>query len=479
MSGRILRGACWLLAAVAWCGPAAAQPEAELPPDDDPFFAPPPEAESPVASPRDEAAPPGAWEPASDLGLGGRVTSYVRAPTSDPLDDRLQQVSVSAWLRAHPRLGPSTYAHVVGTVDTIATSVLVDEPVRGRLREAYVDSSGHGLEVRLGQQIVPWGNADGFNPTDLVSSSDYTFFASDTEVRRLGTPMLWASYSPLEGASPFRFEAVAVPVFTSTRPLIPPDLVPEGVVDEGLERPEPSLANAEVAGRIAYAGSMWDLALMGFHGWNHVPQYELRSYSATQVNVGRRHRGHDAVGMQASVSSGSWVFRMESAYVWTDNGDGSDPERQPSHWDSVAGVERPLFERVRVQGQLVVRYHPTLRSIGEIRGTDPIDTALRKEVTRANAILLNYRFRTWPVATLRLAYATQSRVFEAEVFGAAQLVREDGEDVDFFVRPQLTWAASDALRWRLGAEIYEGANDGVFGALDPFSGVYTEGEFLF
>lgn len=414
-----------------------------------------------------------------DLGFGGRVFSYARAPTSAPADDPLQQVSSSVWLQAHPRLGPSTYAHVVGSVDAMATSVLIEDSLRAALREGYVGAMGHGLEVRLGQQIVPWGNASSFNPTDLLSSADHTFFAADTEVRRLGAPMLWASYTPLEGASPFSFTGVVVPVFTSTRPLVPRDIVPQGVIDEGLVRPEPSLAHAEVAGRVRYAGALWDAAIMGFHGWNHVPEYELRSIGATDVTVRRRHRAIDAVGAEASASAGSWVFRVESAYVWTDNASGEDPERQPSHWDTVVGVERPFFDRLRVQGELVFRYYPTLRPLDDVVGADPIDTFVRREMRKVNALLLSYRYQSWPLGAVRIAYATEDDRFEAEVFGAVQLVREQGEDADFFVRPQVTWSVSDALRWRLGAELFEGSSGGFFGSLHDFSGAYTEGEFVF
>jgi len=427
----------------------------------------------------DDAPLLGDGEQEEDLGFGGRVFSYARVPTSDPAEDPLQQVSSSVWLQAHPRLGASTYAHVVGSVDALATSVLIDDSVRATLREGYVGATGHGLEVRLGQQIVPWGNASSFNPTDLLGSSDHTFFASDTEVRRLGAPMLWASYTPVEGASPFSFTGVIVPVFASTHPMVPKDLVPEGVVDEGLVRPEPTLAHAEVAGRVRYTGTMWDAAVMGFHGWNHIPEYELRSVGATDVTVRRRHRAIDAVGVEASASSGAWVFRLESAYVWTDNVSGRDPERQPSHWDSVIGVERPFFDRLRAQAELVVRYHPTLRPLDDVVGADPLDTFVRREVRKVNALLLSYRYQVWPLGALRLAYATEDDRFEAEVFGAVQLVREQGEDLDFFLRPQVTWSVSDALRWRLGAELFEGSSGGFFGALHAFSGAYTEGEFVF
>jgi hypothetical protein len=418
-------------------------------------------------------------EPEEDLEFGGRVFSYARVSTSDPADDPLQQVSSSVWLQAHPRLGSSTYAHVVGSVDALATSMLIDDSVRATLREGYVGATGHGLEVRFGQQIVPWGNASSFNPTDLIGSADHTFFASDTEVRRVGTPMLWTSYTFLDGASPFSFTGVVVPVFASTRPLVPKDLVPEGVIDEGLVRPEPSVAHAEVAGRVRYAGAMWDAAVMGFHGWNHVPEYELRSIGATGVTVRRRHRAIDAVGLEASASVDAWVFRVESAYVWTDNPSGTNPERQPSHWDTVVGVERPFFDRLRAQAEVVFRYHPTLRPLEDVVGADPIETFVRREMRKVNALLLSYRYQSWPLGALRLAYATEDDRFEAELFGAVQLVREQGEDLDFFLRPQVTWSVSDALRWRLGAELFEGSAGGFFGSLHTFSGAYTEGEFVF
>jgi hypothetical protein len=179
-----------------------------------------------------DAAPSGSVaatrpEPRPRLGpLTGRVLAYVRAPWSDPAHDPWQQASSSAWLQVHPRLDDHVYAHAVASGDAIATSATLSDHVRVRLREAFAAVARNGWEARLGQQIVPWGNADGFNPTDLLSSWDMRFFSGDPEVRRAGAPMLWAAWTPNDGESPLQLTAVATPVFTSSHVLMRPDLLP-------------------------------------------------------------------------------------------------------------------------------------------------------------------------------------------------------------------------------------------------------------
>jgi len=37
------------------------------------------------------------------------------------------------------------------------------------VREAYVNTYAGRFDLRIGQQIVAWGRADGFNPTDVIT----------------------------------------------------------------------------------------------------------------------------------------------------------------------------------------------------------------------------------------------------------------------------------------------------------------------
>ena len=80
-----------------------------------------------------------------------------------------------------------------------------------------------------------------------------------------------ASYTPNGGDSPFSFTLVATPIYPTSKLLIPPGAVPPGVVLQGITRAPATLENVETGARVAYAGSGWDVALIGFRGFNHLP----------------------------------------------------------------------------------------------------------------------------------------------------------------------------------------------------------------
>jgi hypothetical protein len=88
-----------------------------------------------------------------------------------------------------------------------------------------------------------------------------------------------------------------------------------------------------------------------------------------------------------------------------------------------------------------------------------------REAAAVNAVLLNYRFQSWPLATARLAFVTRDESLELEVFAAVHLTHYEGEPIDWALRPMALWRATDALRLRLGGEWFRGADRGVFGAI--------------
>jgi hypothetical protein len=398
------------------------------------------------------------------------VFAYLRAPLKDA---PLQQASASAWLEVAPRLGPS-YARVILTGDAFAASVVSEPPVRGLVREGYVGIGDERVDLRIGQQIIPWGNADVVNPTDLLTARDYTFFSADPEANRLGVLSARASWTPLEWLG---LVAVWTPVAPVSTLLIPPGLVPSNVTVLAGQRPDASLANSEVAGRVTVNGNGWDVSLIGFRGWNHTPEFELRQIEPSGViDIGTVQHRYVAAGGDASVTIGRVVLRAESAYVVTDNPDGTNPLIQPTHWDTTAGIESSFFqEHLRVQLQGIARVHPQYTAPADARGPDPATTAADVAIARSNSILLNYTSRYRIASSARVAYATSDDKFGAEVFAIVDL-----EGVhDYFVRPLLTYRPTDALKFELGVDLYGGPNDSPLGALSTFNGAFLQATYQF
>lgn len=435
---------------------------------------------------------PGAQELPS-LALAGRIFSDLYVPfasTSVNALDRqsYRQASTSFWLQGDPKLGEHSSARFVLAADAIEASrgsaglagsaVGDDSKFRARAREAYVAYFKDGWEARLGRQILPWGKTDALNPTDFLSAKDYAFFNPDEEVRRIGATSLWTTWTPAQGNSPLAFTAVVTPVFPQSRLLIPTSAVPAGVeLAANPIQPPTTVANTELALKGAYNGSNWDASLLAFRGFNHLPEFVLvgqpASPSAPIAIAQTFHRVH-ALGGDGSLTVGKWILRAESAYVWTENDDGTNPLIQPSRWDSVVGVERPLGDDFRVQVQGVYRYFPAFQEPGTAGGTNPLLAAINAQIARANALLLGYQDKSRPGATFRISYSNESSGVDAELFLVGNFVGGD-----YLARPKITYAWTDAIRTTAGLEYYGGPDDRPLGALKSFNSLFIEAKYSF
>lgn len=427
-------------------------------------------AEPPTSSPSATPSPEPAPEPEKPtFQIGGRIFSYARAPTDRPLTSPLQQVSSSVWIEGKARFNESTSGKLVLTGDALTPSLDGTTELRGRIREAWGSVHGHGLELRIGQQILSWGNADGINVLDLLSATDFHLFSADAEVRKIGAFSTYFSWVPGENG-PFEIALVWTPVFPSSTLLFPPTLIPAGVALAEPVRPKFALENSELAAKLTYTGAGFDIAAVGFYGYNHLPEFYLAKRDATGIAIGQTNYHYLATGGEASLTQGKWIFRLEGSYVFTESSRGDIAFIQPSYVGGILGIERPLGDRVRASAQGVARYYPYFIDPVVRVGPDP---ALQG-VALANAIVQNYTDQFRPGATLRLAYTSEGESFEAEVFGLYYFVGND-----YLIRPMVGYRFSDAFKVQLGAEYFGGNQAHSVGSLHAFSGVFAQAAFFF
>jgi hypothetical protein len=233
--------------------------------------------------------------------------------------------------------------------------------------------------------------------------------------------------------------------------------------------PAQTLGHSETALKAAYNGQGWDASLLVFRGYNHLPEFELTSVTGTPpaltANVSQVFHRIKAMGGDGSYTAGAWIFRLETAYVWTENNDGSNPMIQPSRWDSVLGVERPLGDDFRIQLQGVYRYIPAF--------TDPA-LATQPQIAQANALLLGYQFKSRPGATFRVAYSNERNGIDAELFMVGNFVGGD-----YLIRPKGSYHWTESLTTTLGLDYYGGPADRPLGSLQPFNSLFLEAKYVF
>lgn len=415
------------------------------------------------------------------LSFSGRAFEDLYLPTKDHVGTTFEQASTSLWLQGDTRISNALAARAEYQGDFFANARLTgDRPgphLRNRLREGWTEYFANGFQVRVGKQIIPWGKSDGINPTDFLTARESNFLNHDAEVTRVGGVALLASYTPSGGASPASFTIVAQPWFPKGDYLVPAAAIPRGVSIGEVQEPGRSTRNTEVAGKAAYAGDGWDASVSYFHGFDHRPVFAETSHAivsptAYTVNAQRIFQRVNAAGADASYSGGPWVYRFETAYLWTEGG--KSMLLIPSHWDLVVGAERPFLDNFRVQAQLVSRYFPDWSDPAAAPGPDAVSIAINRQIAAANALLQQYQHRWGTASTLRISYALEQPAISAEL-----LWYEGLNDGDYYLRPMLSYGVLESLRWYLGYDHYGGPADKSIGSLQTYNAVFTEVKLSF
>src|SRR5690606_32841844 len=100
-----------------------------------------------------------------------------------------------------------------------------DPKYEAELREGYVNAYLGPVDIRLGQQIIVWGKADGFNPTNNLTPTNLSIRSPHDDDRRVGN---FASRVFLN-MEPLRLEGVWVPMYRAVE--LPPFVYPKYVVE--------------------------------------------------------------------------------------------------------------------------------------------------------------------------------------------------------------------------------------------------------
>ena len=380
----------------------------------------------------------------------------------------LEELSAALWLGLRPEFTESWAANVLLTTSyesSLSSGFANPSGVSAGAREGYVVFSRNGFEERVGQQIIAWGNGDGYNPTDFLTARNDTFLRFDDELRRSGALSAMTSWTPADGSSPLNFTLVWTPWFAQSRQLVVPGLIPPGVIVEDAQFTASSIADTELAAKISYLSpDGWDFAVEAFTGWNHEPELGSPIISQSGILINQVFHRRKALGAEGSWSTGKWIFRADIAFNLTENPDGSNPLIQPSNLDSIAGVERPIGSRARIIAQYIFRYYPYW-------------SLPQTPVATANSILMNYPSQARNATSLRVSYDLQksaSHTLGLEFSGAINL-----DQGDFFLRPALKFNGSNGFGIVLGWNKYYGPALTPFGALEPLSAGFLEASYLF
>jgi hypothetical protein len=429
------------------------------------------------AAPASEAAPtPGTPAPS---GLGIRLNGYARGDlfVGKAVGSGSGEVKAAyGELALRLQVDKESYGDAFAEVRLRSTPGAERPATVVDLREAYVNAYFGPLDLRVGHQIVVWGRADAFNPTNNLTPFDLRTRSPIEDDRRLANSAvrLWLNLAPL------RLEAVWVPLYSAAElPAIEPG---EFVALTEPNFPAPSLSNGLGALRVHLELPAIEASVSYLHGYAPLPGLALSDFTVgedpPEVRIARTAYEQHVIGVDFSTAIGDLVaLRGEAAYRHPVGYESKVYAPRPDlHY--VVGVDR-AFGPVSIILQYLGRYvfdwqvepgpaapvnpavlaglTPPLPPFVEQMITGSIEADLRMR----NQILFSQRAEIQHLASLRAEWLTLHETLSISALGLFNANTEE-----WLLYPKLNYRISDWISATLGAEIYAGPENTLFGLID-------------
>ncbi|MBN2191328.1 MAG: hypothetical protein JW751_00810 [Polyangiaceae bacterium] len=391
------------------------------------------------------------------------------------------------------------------------------------LREAYGNLYWGRLDLRLGHQIVVWGRADGFNPTNNITPHDLRIRSPNEDDRRLGN----VGARAIVDLRPVRLEAVWMPLF---RAIELPPVESYWFINLTEDFPQPELSNGLFAGRVHIELPVFDASVSFLHGYSLLPGlardrrvFGRRSPgvaggqdtgvgfadagSPIEVFISRRPYQHNVLGFDFSTAisdilgmRGEIAYRrpLDDGMPWYTLGPNAELSEDVEAAEPFPDLQYTLgldhtFGPVSVIAQYVGRYafsweeRPALTAedqdtvermilpggvFNETTG-DPagiMQPLVDQEVASKNQILFQQTAKVQHLASLRVEWLTLHDTLSVSALGLVNFTTEE-----WLVYPKVSYQFTDQMSGAVGAELYSGPTGTLLGLVDEtLTGGYAE-----
>lgn len=346
------------------------------------------------------------------------------------------------------------------------------------LREAYVNLYLGPFDFRIGHQIVVWGRADGFNPTDNITPQNgLTRSANEDDIRVAN--FLFRSFLNLK---PWRIETIYVPYFKFS--VIPTDFfpLPQNISLEP-DFPATRLDNGSIALKFNLEKASFDASFSYFNGFNPNPGLWCDPVSMSGSSPATDPGGDTlsfllkpyrmqifGADFSTSLTGLNIGLRGEIAYRKP-----QDDYKTHIHIPNpdiyyVIGIDKELFENFSILFQYIGRYVLDYTALEDPGDPDDPSEYLKYEMAFKNRLISSQQYEISHSLFCQLGWTLLHQTLSLELVGMVNINSEE-----FLIRPKIEYDIADDLTFSLGGELYMGPGDSLFGIIDSYmSSVFTE-----
>ncbi|MDH5738814.1 MAG: hypothetical protein OEY77_00650 [Nitrospira sp.] len=328
---------------------------------------------------------------------------------------------------------------------------LLRQEVEVELREFHLQGAWGETYLTLGKQQVVWGKADGLKVLDVVNPQSFReFILEDFDKSRIP---LW-TVNIERSVGNWDAQLIWIPdhtyhalpdrdaTYAFSSPRLVPSAPPGVSVDiRSVDRPDRFLMDSDAGLRLSTFWKGWDISLNYLYQYDNFPvlfqRLDVRPTGPVVVIEPRFERTH-VIGGTFSNAFGDWVVRGElgffsDRFFRTNETADRDGITKSSELSGVLGLDWTGIEDTFLSAQLFQSW-VTAPSAGLVR--DELDTNLTFLVRRD---------------------------FFNDTLRAEVLWIVNTNDGDGLIRPKIAYEWQDNLKTWVGADIFYGDRDGLFG----------------
>ena len=378
-----------------------------------------------------------------------------------------------------------------------------------KLREAYATAYiGSHFDLKFGYQIIVWGRADGINPTNNLTPIDMRVRSAEEDDRRLGNLALRMNLN----FSPVRIEGVWVPFYSAS--YFPKINLADSIVFADPKYPNMDISKGTYAAKIHLLLPQIEMSFSYLYGYSLQPTLSFVSHNfddaardAAQVTVARTAYQHHVAGFDFStVIAGSVGMRGELAFKYPVNFKQWEAPFSQDDIKSNVAIPNPELYYVfgldkefgnvmllaQYIGKSILKWQDEPESIPGIElDLNNLDQSLEdaggavtdssiayivyRELTLKNRLIQGQTKQYQHGVSARIEWKGLHDTLSLSAFGMVNVSTKE-----WLVYPKIGYSITDAMQLTVGAEVYQGPSESLFGYIEEIlTAGYTELKITF
>ena len=333
-------------------------------------------------------------------------------------------------------------------------NILISEkPVNVDLREAYLNLYFGKFDFRIGQQIIVWGRADGFNPTNNLTPTDFTVFSPDEDDKRLSNFVVKGNYS----FKNFRLEADWIPFYKASILPFHTYTLPDGVYWAEANYPETKWTESSYALKLSIEKAAFDGSLSYFNGNNKLPGLQMQTNAEEENYVLLTTHRTQVVGADFSTILGRYGLRGEFAFTIACEDEDIYQSVPKQQFEYTIGIDRE-WGNFSLIAQYIGKYVFDFKELSLQDNSQ--QSQFLYELQLWNRMIFNQQNEWNHSVSLRPSISMFHQTLDLEILGLYHFSTEE-----IYVKPKLSCHLSDNISFSTGVQIFSGPAETMFNVL--------------